>query len=136
MSAEPTEARGASRGRWLRAILVALGAVIGGLLLIAGLIALLFTIKNAKAKREAQPVFAEMEAAFSRLRLPNGYAVIRSERQGGYYDLLGYQSPGEYRVYAVPRDSRAVDELIGAVEAGGFSVPQEDQCSFIADHGP
>ena len=55
------------------------------------------------------------DAAFGRVRLPNTYTVVRSDRQGGYYDLPGYQMPGEYRVYALPRDSHAPDELIASV---------------------
>ena len=80
--------------------------------------------------------FAEMDAAFGRVRLPDGYTMVRSDRQGGYYDLLGYQDPGEFRVYGMPRDARVAEELIAAVEAAGFSINQEDECTFIADRGP
>jgi hypothetical protein len=136
MSDELTPASKSPRRGPLRVFLLVVGAVIGGLVLLVGVVVLLFTFKNVKAKRDAQPVFAEMDAAFGRVLLPYAYTMVRSDRQGGYYDLLGYQDPGEFRVYAVPRDARVAEELMAAVEAAGFSINQEDECTFIADLGP
>ena len=105
-----------TRGRGpLRVFLLVVGAVIGALLLLAGVVVLHYHLENVKAKRDAQPVFAEMDAAFGRVRLPDDYVVVRSDRQGGYYNLLGYQAPGEFRVYAAPRGS-GVAELKTAIE--------------------
>jgi hypothetical protein len=129
----PTASKSRRRGP-LRVFLLVIGAVIGGLLLLVGIVAMLFTFKNVKARRDAQPVFAEMDAAFGRVQLPDGYAVVRSERQGGYYNLLGYHSPGEFRVYAVPRGSGVAD-LKAALESAGFSIGQDYACTLIADRG-
>src|SRR5438876_10738439 len=116
----------------LRVFLLVVGGLIAGLLLLAGMVVLLFTLKNVKAKREAQPVFAQMDTAFGRVRLPDGYVVVRSDRQGGYYDLLGYQSPGEFRVYGAPLGSR-VAELKAAIQSAGFTISQDYACTLIAD---
>jgi hypothetical protein len=137
MGQEMTPAATARKRRPLRILLIVVGALIGALVLLVGAVVLYFTVENAKAKRDAQPVFAEMDAAFGRVRLPEGYAVVRSERQGGYYDLFGYQSPGEFRVYAVPTNPAVPDELKAAVQAGGFTITQSDEsCTFIAERGP
>jgi hypothetical protein len=135
MTRELTPAR-TTRRRGPRRVLLLVVGVVGGLLLLVGAVALYFTVENAKAKRDAQPVFAEMDAAFGRVRLPEGYSVVRSERQGGYFSLFGYQSPGEFRVYAVPRDPQVADELMTAIQAAGFSITQADECTFIAERGP
>jgi hypothetical protein len=119
----------------LRVFLLVVGGLLGGVLLIVGGVALYFTVENAKAKRDAQPVFAEMDAAFGRVRLPGGYTVVRSERQGGYYNLLGYQSPGEHRVYAAPPGLRVTDEFKAAIRSAGFSIGQDYACTLIADRG-
>jgi hypothetical protein len=130
MSRELAPARRTRRNGRFRLLML---VVFGGPLLFAGIVVLYFTVENVKAKRDAQPVFAEMDAAFGRVRLPDGYVVVRSERQGGYYGL-GYQSPGEFRVYAVPRGSGEA-ELKGALESAGFSISQDDACTIIADRG-
>ena len=136
MSHELTPASTTRRRGPLRVFLLVVGAAIGGLLLLVGIVVLFFTFKNVQAKRDAQPVFAQMDAAFGRVRLPEGYVVVRSDRQGGYYSLFGYQSPGEFRVYAVPRSSRVVDELKAAIQSAGFSISQDYACTLIADRGP
>jgi hypothetical protein len=110
------------------------GALIGGLLPLVGAVVLYYTLENAKAKRDAQPVFAEMDAAFGRVPLSDGYTVVRSERQGGYYSLFGYQSPGEFRVYAALRGSGVAD-LKSALESAGFSIGQDYACTLVADRG-
>jgi hypothetical protein len=135
MTRELTPAGKSRRRGPLRVFLIVVGALIGGLLLLVGIVVLLFTLRNVKAKRDAQPVFAEMDAAFGRVRLPHGYVVVRSDRQGGYYDLFGYQSPGEFRVYAAPRGS-GVAELKAAIQSAGFSIGQDYACTLIADRGP
>lgn len=104
--------------------------------MLAGIVVLVFTLRNVKAKRDAQPVFAEVDTAFGRVRLPDGYTVVRSERQGGYYGLFGYQAPGEFRVYAVPRGPRVSDELMAAMQAAGFSINPAGDCTFWAERGP
>jgi hypothetical protein len=135
MTRELSPASKARRRGPLRVFLFVVGGVIGGLLLLAGIVVLLFTVRNVKAKRDAQPVFAQMDSAFGRVQLPKGYAVVRSDRQGGYYNLFGYQAPGEFRVYAVPRGSRVADELMAAIEAAGFSIDPAGECRFWADRG-
>ena len=134
MTRELTPASKTRRRGPLRVVLLVVGGVIGGLLLLVGIVVLLFTFKNVKARRDAQPVFAEMDAAFGRVQLPDGYALVRSDRQGGYYNLIGYQSPGEFRVYALPRGS-GVAELKAAIESAGFSIGQDYACTLIADRG-
>jgi len=135
MTRELTPASKTRRRGPLRVFLLLVGGVIAGLLLLAAIVVLVFTLRNVKAHREARPVFAEMDAAFGRVRLPDGYVVVRSDRQGGYYGLFGYQSPGEYRVYAVPRDSRIADQLMAAIQFAGFGINQAGECTFWADRG-
>src|SRR5438128_1362783 len=135
MTRELTPASKSRRRGPLRLFLLVLGGVIAGLLLLAGIVVLVFTLRNVKAKRDAQPVFAEMDAAFGRVRLPDSYVVVRLDRQGGYYSLFGYQSPGEFRVYAVPRGSHVADELKTAIQSAGFSIGQDYACTLIADRG-
>jgi hypothetical protein len=134
MSHELTPASKTRRRGPLRVFLLVVGAMVGVVLLLVGAVVLYYTVENAKAKRDAQPVFAEMDAAFGRVQLPDGYVVVRSERQGGYYNLLGYQSPGEFRVYAAPRGSGVAD-LKTALESAGFSIGQDYACTLIADRG-
>jgi hypothetical protein len=134
MSRELTPPGNTQRRGPLRVFLIILGALIGGLLLLVGAVVLYFHVENVKAKRDAQPLYAEMDAAFGRVPLPDGYTVVRSERQGGYYSLLGYQSPGEFRVYAAPRGSGVAD-LKSALESAGFSIGQDYACTLIADRG-
>jgi len=127
-SPEPTETRSATPGRWLTIVQIGLCIVVGGLLLVALPIT---PIRHTKDKH----AFAAMEGAFGRVRLPDGYVLVRSERQGSC-DVFGcYGITGEFRVYAVPRDSGAPDELVSALEAAGFIVGQNYQCTIIADQG-
>jgi hypothetical protein len=118
----------------VRIFLIVVGALIGGLLLFVGAVVLYFHVENVKGKRDVQPVYAQMDVAFGRVPLPDGYTVVRSERQGGYYSLFGYQSPGEFRVYAAPRGSGVAD-LKSALESAGFSIGQDYACTLIADRG-
>jgi len=135
MTRELTPASKTRRRGPLRVFLLVVGGVIAGLLLLAAIVVLVFTLRNVKAHREAQPVFAEMDAAFGRVPLPDGYVVVRSDRQGGYYGLFGYQAPGEFRVYAVPRDSRVADQLMAAIQSAGFGINQGGECTFWSDRG-
>jgi hypothetical protein len=129
-----TPARKTRRRAPLRVFLLVVGGLFGALLLFVGAVVLYFHVENVKARRDAQPVFAEMDAEFGRVPLPDGYVLVRSERQGGYYNLFGYQSPGEFRVYAAPHGSGVAD-LKTAIEAAGFSIGQDYACTLIADRG-